>query len=328
MRSGRVSPETLSRNLAFAVVPRSIRHMPPRPLSDLLARFKQHLEDEKGASPHTIRNYLADLQLFEAYLEKSGLSLDRASHVLIRGWLGTLAVEQKATTRARRLASVKSFYKYCVRKKLLAASPAKSVKTPKLPKTLPKVLPVEEVFALIDAPNEKAVLGLRDRAILEVLYGGGLRISELCGLDLSDLDRRGRVVHVMGKGSKERICPLNETALEAIEQYLQRRGELLAEPFPDQEPDALFLNYRGGRLRPRSIARHLDRYVLKTGLARKTSPHAMRHSFATHLLGSGADIRSIQELLGHASLSTTQRYTEVSWDKLQEVYDKAHPRAG
>lgn len=298
-----------------------------QPLTPLVEKFKQHLEDERGASPHTVRNYLADLQLFEGYLAKMNVPLEKATHVIIRGWLGTLAVDQKATSRARRLATLKSFYKFCVRKKLMTSSPAKAVKTPKLPKTLPKVLPVEEVFALVETPAEESVLGLRDRAILELLYGSGLRISELCGLSLSDLDRSGRVVHVMGKGSKERICPVNEAALDAIDAYLDRRGELLAEPFPAQDPDALFLNYRGGRLRPRSIARHLDKYVLKAGLARKTSPHAMRHSFATHLLGSGADIRSIQELLGHASLSTTQRYTEVSWDKLQEVYDKAHPRA-
>lgn len=295
--------------------------------SALVLKFKQHLEDERRASPHTIRNYLSDLALYEAYLQKNGLDVERAAHTTIRGWLGTLAVDQKATTRARRLASVKSFYKFCLHKKLLTVNPAKAVKTPKLPKTLPRVLPVEEVFALIDAPSLKTVLGLRDRAILEVLYGGGLRVSELCGLSLSDLDPKGRVVHVMGKGSKERICPLNECAFEAIEQYLNRRGELLSVPQPKQDPDALFLNFRGGRLQPRSIARHLDKYVLQVGLARSTSPHAMRHSFATHLLGSGLDIRSIQELLGHASLSTTQRYTEVSWDKLQEVYDKAHPRA-
>ena len=296
-------------------------------MNELIARFQKHLEDERRASPHTVKNYLSDLRFFEEYLGKSGVRIEQATNVHIRGWLGTLAVDQKATSRARRLASVKSFYKFCQRKRLLAANPAKAVKTPKLPKTLPKVLPVEEVFALMDAPTEKTVLGLRDRAILEVLYGGGLRISELCGLDLGDLDPRGRVVHVMGKGSKERICPLNEAAFEALEQYLARRGELLFEPHPKQAPDALFLNFRGGRLTPRSIARHLDKYVLEAGLARNASPHAMRHSFATHLLGAGMDIRSIQELLGHSSLSTTQRYTEVSWDKLQEVYDKTHPRA-
>jgi integrase/recombinase XerC len=301
--------------------------MPTAPVSPLVERFRVHLEDEKGASPHTVRNYVSDLCGFEAYLLNVRAGLENAVHAHVRGWLGTLAVDRAASSRARKLASVKAFYRFCVRKKLLAQNPAAAVRSPKLPKSLPRVLPVEEVFALVDAPAVDRVLGLRDKAILEVLYGGGLRISELCGLSLGDLDLRGRVVHVLGKGRKERLCPLNEAAVEALEAWLARRGELLASAQPKQDPDALFLNFRGGRLTPRSIARHLDRYVLQEGLARKTSPHAMRHSFATHLLGSGADIRSIQELLGHASLSTTQRYTEVSWDKLQEIYDKAHPRA-
>ncbi|MBZ4333392.1 tyrosine recombinase XerC [Corallococcus interemptor] len=297
-------------------------------LSPLLEQFKVHLEGEKGASPHTVRNYLIDLKDYERYLvERMKLSLLAGTHAAIRGYLGTLAVDHAPTSRARRLASIKSFYKYLVRQKLLSASPAKLVKSPKLPKSLPKVLPVEEVFAILDMPDVKTVLGLRDKAILEMLYGGGLRISELCGLDLLGVDRGSRIVRVMGKGSKERLVPLNVKAIRALEAYLARRGELLAEVREGQDPDALFLNFKGGRLTARSIARHLDAYVLKLALARKVSPHAMRHSFATHLLGGGADIRSIQELLGHASLSTTQKYTHVTFEQLQEVYDAAHPRA-
>lgn len=293
----------------------------------LLERFQAYLVDEVAVSKHTARAYLSDLALFRAYLEGVGLSLETASHHAIRGWLGTLAVNQKATSRGRRLSSVRAFYKFCQRKKLLPHNPAKNVKSPKKAKTLPRALPVDEVFALLETPAVKTVLGLRDRAILELLYGSGLRISELCALSMDDVDGKSRVVRVLGKGNKERLCPVNEPSLDALKAYVARRGELFATPHPEQDFEALFVNYRGGRLRARSIARHLDRYVLKAGLARKTSPHAMRHSFATHLLGSGADIRSIQELLGHASLSTTQRYTDVSWDKLQEVYDKAHPRA-
>ncbi|RKG55456.1 tyrosine recombinase XerC [Corallococcus sp. AB011P] len=297
-------------------------------LSPLLEQFKVHLEGEKGASPHTVRNYLIDLRDYERYLvERMKLSLLAGTHAAIRGYLGTLAVDHAPTSRARRLASIKSFYKYLVRQKLLSASPAKLVKSPKLPKSLPKVLPVEEVFAILDMPDVDTVLGLRDKAILEMLYGGGLRISELCGLDLLGVDRSSRIVRVMGKGSKERLVPLNVKAIRALEAYLARRGELLAEIREGQDPDALFLNFKGGRLTARSIARHLDAYVLKLALARKVSPHAMRHSFATHLLGGGADIRSIQELLGHASLSTTQKYTHVTFEQLQEVYDAAHPRA-
>ena len=297
-------------------------------LSPLLEKFRSHLDDEKGASPHTVRNYMIDLVDFERYLvERMKLSLLSASHAAIRGYMGTLAVDHAATSRARRLASIKSFYKYLVRQKLLPGSPAKLVKSPKRPKNLPKVLPVDEMFAILDMPSQKTVLGLRDRAILEILYGGGLRISELCGLNLLDVDRSGRIIRVMGKGSKERLCPVNAQSIRALEAYLARRGELLAVERPGQDAEAVFLNYRGGRLLPRSIARHLDTYVVKCALQRKVSPHALRHSFATHLLGGGADIRSIQELLGHASLSTTQRYTDVSWEQLQSIYDAAHPRA-
>ena len=294
-------------------------------LSPLLSRFKDHLEHSRGASPHTVRAYLADLIELEGYLAKQGLALEVATHLAIRGHLGVLAVDHAASSRARKLASIKSFFKFLTRQKELPASPARRVKTPKLPARLPKVLPVDEVFAVLAAPGEDQVLGLRDRAILEVLYGGGLRISELCGLCLNDLDGAGAVVRVMGKGSKERLCPLNPAAFAAVERYLERRDELALKPGADET--ALFLNHRGGRLTPRSIARHLDAYVRQLGLPRKVSPHALRHSFATHLLGSGADVRSIQELLGHASLSTTQRYTHVSWESLQAVYDKAHPRA-
>ncbi|HEX5752142.1 MAG TPA: tyrosine recombinase XerC [Archangium sp.] len=297
-------------------------------LSPLLEKFRVHLEDEKGASPHTVRNYMIDLVDFERYLvERMKLSLLAASHAAIRGYMGTLTVDHAATSRARRLASIKSFYKYLVRQKLLPGSPAKLVKSPKLPKSLPKVLPVDELFAILDMPSQKTVLGLRDRAILEILYGGGLRISELCGLNLLDVDRSGRIIRVMGKGSKERLCPVNAQAIRALEAYLARRDELLAVEREGQDAEAVFLNYRGGRLTPRSIGRHLDTYVVQCALQRKVSPHALRHSFATHLLGGGADIRSIQELLGHASLSTTQRYTHVSWEQLQQVYDAAHPRA-
>ena len=297
-------------------------------LSPLLEKFRVYLDDEKGSSPHTVRNYLIDLVDFERYLtERMKLSLLSASHAAIRGYLGTLAVDLAPSSRSRRLASIKSFYKYLVRQKLLPGSPAKLVKSPKLPKSLPKVLPVDELFAILDVPSQKTVLGLRDRAILEILYGGGLRISELCGLNLLDVDRSGRIIRVLGKGSKERLCPVNAQAIRALEAYLARRGELLAVPREGQDVEAVFLNYRGGRLTPRSIGRHLDTYVVQCALQRKVSPHALRHSFATHLLGGGADIRSIQELLGHASLSTTQRYTHVSWEQLQQVYDAAHPRA-
>ena len=296
-------------------------------LSPLLEKFHRHLNEERGLSPHTCRGYLADLVEYEAYLAGLGVPVLEATHALIRGHLSVLTVDCAARTRARKLASIKALYRYLVRTRTLLASPAKLVKSPKLPQTLPKVLPVDEVFALLNAPSMQTVLGLRDRAILEMLYGGGFRISELCGLSLGDVDRRSRLVRVFGKGAKERMCPVHDQAIEVLEAYLQRRGELLAHPRADAGEEAVFLNYRGGRLTPRSIARHLDKYVLQCALARKVSPHALRHSFATHLLAGGADVRSIQELLGHASLSTTQKYTQVNFEQLQEVYDRAHPRA-
>lgn len=291
-----------------------------------LERFQAHLE-AKGASPHTVKAYLADLRQFEQYLQTRGLSLESATRESIRGWQGVLGVDHKATSRARKLASVKSFFKLMVRAQELPQSPAGKVRSPKLPQPLPKVLPVDEVFAILRAPPDRSVLGLRDRAILELLYGAGLRASELCGLSTDDADLRGRVVRALGKGRKERLVPFNEYAADAIAAYLERRGELLAKVHPAADPSALFLNHRGGRLTPRSVARNLDRYVLQCALARKVSPHALRHSFATHLLAGGADVRSIQELLGHASLSTTQRYTHVGWEQLQKIYDTAHPRA-
>lgn len=292
----------------------------------LLERFQAHLE-AKGASPQTVRAYLSDLRQFEQYLQGRGLALETATKQAIRGWQSVLTVDHKATSRARKLASAKALYGFMVETHHLEGSPAKRVRSPKLPKTLPKVMPVDEVFAILRAPTDRTALGLRDRAIFELLYGAGLRAAELCALSPGDVDLRERIVRALGKGRKERLVPFHEYAADALAVYLERRGELLAKPHPNQDPDALFLNHRGGRLTPRSVARHLDRYVLQCALARKVSPHALRHSFATHLLAGGADVRSIQELLGHASLSTTQRYTHVAFEQLQKVYDAAHPRA-
>ncbi len=289
--------------------------------------FLRHLEVGRASSKHTLKAYASDLRTFAAYLEPLGVPLLGATHLHVRGFLGVQAVDHAATSRARRLAALKAFYGFLVRRKVLEANPAARTKTPKLPQRLPRAVPVDETFALMDSPDLDRLLGLRDKAILEVLYGGGLRVSELVGLSLGDLDRSNGVVRVLGKGNKERLCPLNPTALEAIEVWSSRRGELLAKQRKGQDPRALFLNHRGGRLTTRSVGRHLDAYVRRLGLERKLSPHALRHSFATHLLAGGADIRVIQELLGHASLSTTQRYTHVGFEQLQQVYDKAHPRA-
>lgn len=289
--------------------------------------FLRHLEISRAASPHTLRAYTQDLKAFAAYLEPQQVAVEKANHLHIRGFLGVQSVSLAPASRARRLAGLKAFFKFLTRRKVIEVNPARRVKTPKLPQRLPRAVPVDEAFALMEAPDAERVLGLRDMAMLEVLYGAGLRVSELCGLDLDSLDARSRTVRVLGKGNKERIVPLHEGAVEAVRVWLERRGELLAKPAKKQDPEALFLNFRGGRLTTRSVERHLDKYVTQLALQRKMSPHALRHSFATHLLAGGADIRSIQELLGHASLSTTQRYTAVSFEQLQSVYDKAHPRA-
>ncbi|MFO0600063.1 MAG: tyrosine recombinase XerC [Myxococcaceae bacterium] len=300
---------------------------PPFVPSPHVEAFLRHLQVARAASKHTVRAYTQDLKALEAYLQPLNVAVEKATHLHLRGFLGVQSVTLAAASRARRLAGLKSFYGFLARRKVIEVNPARRVKTPKLPQRLPRAVPVDEAFAIMEAPDVEKVLGLRDAAMLEVLYGGGLRVSELCGLDLRSLDARAKTVRVLGKGNKERICPLHDGAIDAIGAWLARRPELLATPAKKQDPDALFLNFRGGRLTPRSVERHLDRYVRQLGLQRKLSPHALRHSFATHLLAGGADIRSIQELLGHASLSTTQRYTAVAFEQLQKVYDQAHPRA-
>jgi integrase/recombinase XerC len=293
----------------------------------LVDEFLQYLKVSRALSPNTLKAYAQDLKAFCEYLAPQGVALEKVGHLHIRGFLGVQAVTLSAATRARRLAALKAFYGFLARRKVIDVNPARRVKTPKLPQRLPRAVPVDEAFALMEAPDDEKLLEARDAAMLEVLYGGGLRVSELVGLDLGDVDRASGLVRVLGKGSKERLCPLHEGVLERLDAWLAVRPQLLAKPAKKQAPEALFLNFRGGRLTTRSVQRHLERYVKRLGLNRAVTPHALRHSYATHLLAGGVDIRSIQELLGHASLSTTQRYTAVSFEQLQSVYDKAHPRA-
>jgi integrase/recombinase XerC len=292
-----------------------------------LEEFQRHLTHVRGASKHTVMAYVRDVKEFATYLEKQNLKLVDAQHGHIRGFMGTLAVDRAASSRARKICSIRAFYKFLQQRKG-HPNPSKKVATPKIGKRLPKVLPIDEVFAIVEAPKNATPLQLRDRAMLELLYACGLRVSELCGLSPDDIDREGSVIRVMGKGSKERLVPVHAHALQVIDTYLVRRPELLVgKSKKPKDAAALFMNHRGGRLTPRSVQRHIDKYVESLALQRKVSPHMLRHSFATHLLDGGADIRSIQELLGHASLSTTQRYTDVSWSRLQAVYDVSHPRA-
>jgi integrase/recombinase XerC len=289
-------------------------------------QFIHYLSSEKNASPHTCRCYQNDLEEFENFLKSSGIYLspageiemEKVDRIAIRKYLSFLHRKNKKSSIARKVSTLRSFYKYLTREHLVPSNPAKSVSTPKVEKLLPTTLTVDEAFRLMESPAEKS--RLRDRAILEFLYSSGIRVGELVGLNVNHLDLELGIVRVMGKGRKERIVPVGVKAIEALKAYLEERGDLDGE-----EP--LFLNLRGGRLTARSVGRLVKKYTRRSGIFRKVSPHSLRHTFATHLLDAGADIREIQEMLGHASLSTTQRYIHLSLGKLMEVYDRAHPRS-
>lgn len=222
---------------------------------------------------------------------------------------------------------MRAFYKYLLRNGTVKNNPANMVQTPKTEKYMPTFLSVDEAFELLDAPGEKSALDLRSRAMMELFYSSGLRLSELAGLDVIDIDFNQELIKVRGKGKKERIVPVGRRALKAVKEYLEKTGEIRKSIDVDIFKKPLFLNAQGKRITTRSIARIVDAATSKSGIGRKISPHALRHSFATHLLNAGADLRSIQELLGHKSLSTTQKYTAVNINRMMEVYDKAHPRA-
>jgi integrase/recombinase XerC len=297
-------------------------------LPEEIRRFARWLESERRASPHTLKAYLGDLAGYAGYLEAAGVPLVPSSPLAVRGWLGREAGTSGPSSLGRKLSSVRSLYRFLVKERLATSNPARAVQAPRRPRKLPTVLPEEEVAALVEAPALAGPLVRRDRAFLELLYSSGLRVSELVGLDIARLDLADGLVRVLGKGRKERVVPVGRPAREALSRWLDEgRPVLLQGPDGRAAGDALFLNYRGGRLTARSVARRIDRWVLAAGLPRHVHPHVLRHCFATHLLGNGADLRGIQELLGHASLSTTQRYTHLDWKRLAEVYDAAHPRA-
>jgi integrase/recombinase XerC len=301
----------------------------------LFQKFEDHLRIERNASAHTLRSYSADLVQFDNFLSEKNLAqgpngeaaVEKIDHLMIRAFLGHLYRDHKKSSLGRKLASLRSFFKYLVQEGYLAQNPAEIVATPRQEKPLPNFMPVDEVFALLDIPDGSKTWGARDKAILETLYSTGIRVSELVGLSDGDLDFTLGIIRVLGKGSKERIVPIGEKAMDAIRECMKQRDAVVTKTEGRDVKTPIFVNTRGGRLTSRSVGRILEKYLLQGGLWRKISPHALRHSFATHLLDAGADLRAIQELLGHASLSTTQRYTHVSIDKLMEVYDRAHPRA-
>jgi len=288
-----------------------------------MTAFFTYLDAERNVSSHTLAAYRSDLAQFHAFAVRErgeGLIPGQIDHLLIRRYLALLHKDRKKSSIGRKLAAIRAWFKFLVRTGVIAANPAELVSTPRQEKKLPFHLSIDEVTVLVEAPSGAEELPLRDRAILETLYSCGLRVSELTGLDVGGVDLENGFVRVLGKGGKERVVPVGAVARQTMAAYLQERGDP-----PYTAP--LFTNHRGGRLTRRSVARIVDRYILHLTAMKKASPHTLRHTFATHLLEGGADLRAIQELLGHASLSTTQKYTHVSIDKLMEVYDKAHPKA-
>ncbi len=294
--------------------------------------FLDYLTYERNVSVNTIAAYRDDLESFISFLcndyftlARDQLDLKRIDNLTIRAYLAHLARRKLARSSvARHLSALRSFFRYLMREGAVEANPARTVATPKREKYLPSVMQPADITLLLEQPDLSTPLGLRDRAFLELMYASGLRISEVVGIDLDDIEVRARLVKVRGKGSKERIVPFGSKAEAALREYLAVRDELLG---TTSEETALFLNYRGQRITTRSVRRLFDGYVRGAALRAGISPHTMRHSFATHLLNAGADLRGIQELLGHASLSTTQKYTHLNDWELIKVYKKAHPRA-
>jgi integrase/recombinase XerC len=302
-------------------------------MGNIIQDFQIYLEVERNVSAHTRVAYIADIQEFARFLHnnnfiKSQDEIINAEPENIREYLSYLYRQKvKKVTVNRKVSSLRAFYKYVLRTGKIKNNPAEMIQTLKTEKYMPTFLSVDEMFELLKERDESSVLSLRNRAILEIFYSSGLRLSELAGLDLIDLDFNQKLVKVRGKGRKERIVPVGGPALKAVQEYLEKIGEIRKDTNGDILKKPLFLNARGERITTRSIARIVNEITSKSGIGRKISPHALRHSFATHLLNAGADLRSIQELLGHESLSTTQKYTAVNINRMMEIYDKAHPRS-
>ncbi len=333
-------------------------------MKQAIGKYLQYLQSVRNSSPHTILNYGKDLAQFVAYLSPPGEqppALPKITHLIIREFVGHLHEQGlEKSSIARKLAALRSFFKYCLREALIKENPARLVPTPKLPKRVPSVLSAEEMNVFLDelagmgpavggslptkageasSPRGKKAVGeglllRRDRALLELLYAAGLRVSELTGLNLEDMEQKEKMLRVRGKGNKERIVPYGSKAQEALEKYWPLREDLLLQASGSggarraaPRTNAIFLNYAGRRLTQRSVGRIVKKYVKLVNINWDLHPHSLRHAFATHLLADGADLRAIQELLGHQSLSTTQKYTHASIRQLMEIYDKSHPHA-
>lgn len=290
----------------------------------MLYPFLDHLAYARGRSPETLRAYRADVEDFFSFIEENWPDLGPSdlNHLHLRIYLGELAKRGlKKSSIARRLSALRTFFRWLKREGLIGSNPARAVATPKYSKALPRFLTEEEAVRLVEGPKEEDLLGLRNRALFELLYSTGIRVGELVRLKIRDVDFAQGLLKVMGKGGKERLVPLGDTAKRALEAYLRQREKA------GQRAEALFLNRWGRPLSARWVEMLLKTYALKEGIRRPVTPHVLRHTFATHLLERGADLRAIQEMLGHVRLSTTQRYTHITPLRLMEVYDHAHPRA-
>lgn len=298
-------------------------------MQSALERFQRHLRIERNASPLTLKSYAEDLECLLIYFQEQtgGVPSPQDVHIaVLRGYVSYLhACGYARATIARRLACLRSFFRFCCREGICATNPAKALRTPRAGRKLPHFLTTDQISSLLEAPPANESAGLRDRAMLETTYSAGLRVSELVGLNLADWDHDAGILRVRGKGRKERIAPVGSFATRALDRWMEvRRPDPTA---PTSHRDAMFLNRFGRRLTVRSVGRMLEKHLQVAGLERITTPHTLRHSFATHLLDGGADLRSVQELLGHKSLSTTQIYTHVSTRRLRETYEKSHPHA-
>ncbi len=295
--------------------------------SKSLAQFLDYLESEKNSSRNTLEAYQRDLKEFSLFLQKSGKDIHDVDPKDVRRWLMTLGKKGlKRTSVARKLSSLRGFYKFLVRAGLASNNPAEPVTFPLRSKPLPKGLTIREMEELLDSQPRVDFIGIRNQALLEMLYSTGIRVSELTGLNINDVSFTTDIIKVRGKGRKERIVPFGQHAKKALEKYLNERMDLLARLKRDKE-QALFINCRGGRLTPRSVQRIVNQYGWRLTLPGNLTPHMFRHSMATHLLEMGADLRSIQKLLGHASVSTTQIYTNLDVSRLKNVFANCHPRA-
>jgi tyrosine recombinase XerC len=300
-------------------------------VEEYIKEFTNYLVAEKNASPHTLKSYLNDISQFKDFLKESGhagesSTIDSIDRLAIRSYLGFLYDKRfSASTMRRKLSTLSSFFRFLCREDYLQKNVVKSVPAPKMENKLPFFLSVDEMFRLIDLPDGEVFLVVRDRAMMEFFYSTGVRISELVSLKIEDIDRTAKMVKVLGKGGKERLLPFGGKCGEALDKYEKARYDKIIST--KENCEYLFLNHRGKGITTRGVRKIIGKYVTIGNFPGKVSPHSIRHSFATHLLEGGADLRSIQELLGHSSLSTTQKYTHLTIDKLVETYDQAHPRA-